>query len=169
MHRPIILVFSAAGILSGCMASRDPGHTPRPAAPAGPQVASERPAGGVMCLYSRITSPVDTAGKFRMEVVDTASGAVVGIPGDARYLCGPAPDPTLSVVYDTTTVVHDVHEEADGRVRCLLTRVTEHTSAGSVRAITTFAFWGRYFGDRANCPTQDATSPLVLDTIRPRG
>ena len=168
MRKQIILALCVAGIFAGCMPSRNAGHTPPPAAPAGPRVASERPAGSVMCLYTRITSPVDPAGKFRMEVVDTASGALVGIPGDSRYICDPAPDSTLSVVYDTTTVVHQVHEEADGRVRCLLTRVTEHRSAGRVRAISTFAFWGRYFGDRPNCPTQDASSPMAMDTIRAR-
>lgn len=122
---------------------------------------------GVRCLLARVTSVPDPLGKFMMVVERVAEpGAVVNAgSGDAFLLCSPAPDSSMVVVFDTTSVIGIGHPAADRSVRCLLVQLRPRTAAG-LRAVAVSAFWGTTYNGGIECPTtDDKTSPVVLDTV----
>ena len=127
---------------------------------------------GVRCLLARVTSAPDPLGKFMMVVEHVGEpGAVLNAgSGDPSLLCSSTPDPSMVVVFDTTSVVGIGHPAADRSVRCLLVQLRPRTDAG-LRAVAVSAFWGTTYNGGIECPTQDKTSPVVLDTLtiaRPR-
>jgi hypothetical protein len=134
-----------------------------PAAPVDP---------GVRCLLARVTSPPDSLGKFMMVVEHLGeAGAIVSNgTGDPSLICSPAPDSSLVVVFDTTSTVAEGHAAADRSVRCLLVRLRPRTDLG-LHAVATRAFWATTYRGGIECPTQDKTSPVVIDTLwrRQRG